>query len=256
MKRSSGPRKTANLSKSVSQQLNAYALVASAAGMGVLALSQPGEAKIVYTKTHRVIGLGQYYDLDLNHDGIADFVLANTYFDPNFVVLASGLRRNVVAGRTYFLRAYALLAGAKIGPALPFLRAGSMAVSDRNGLSDWSGYWVNVSNRYLGLSFKLNGKTHYGWARLNVKWMPYHGFTAALTGYAYETIPNKPIIAGRTFEILPPTPDSLNPDHPAPSASLTNPIPNTQQPASLGMLALGAPGLSIWRREELVSAKQ
>ena len=50
-----------------------YALAASAAGLGVLALSQPADAKIVYTKTHHVIRLGQHYDLDLNRDGITDF---------------------------------------------------------------------------------------------------------------------------------------------------------------------------------------
>jgi hypothetical protein len=33
------------------------------------------------------------------------------------------------------------------------------------------------------------------------------------------------------------------------SASLT--IPSTPQPASLGALAMGAPGLSIWRRESV-----
>jgi hypothetical protein len=49
MKRSSGPRKTANFSRSIHQQLNMYALAAGAAGVGVLALAQPAEAKIVYT---------------------------------------------------------------------------------------------------------------------------------------------------------------------------------------------------------------
>jgi hypothetical protein len=45
----------------------------------------------------------------------------------------------------------------------------------------------------------IEGKVHYGWARLstpkdwdrNQRW-------ATLTGYAYETIPNKPIITGKT----------------------------------------------------------
>jgi hypothetical protein len=49
MKRCSRPRRTAELCKSLHQQLNAYALVASAAGVGVLALAQPAKAKIVYT---------------------------------------------------------------------------------------------------------------------------------------------------------------------------------------------------------------
>jgi len=44
------------------------------------------------------------------------------------------------------------------------------------------------------------GKLHYGWARLNVTIKNKGGvpeITGLLTGYAYETIPNKPIIAGK-----------------------------------------------------------
>jgi hypothetical protein len=56
-----------------------YALAASAAGVGALALAQPCEAKIIYTKAHHIIGANQTYRLDLNHDGIADFVLKDFY---------------------------------------------------------------------------------------------------------------------------------------------------------------------------------
>jgi hypothetical protein len=49
MKRSPRPRKTADLSDSVHRQLNLYALAAGAAGVGMLALSQPTEAEIIYT---------------------------------------------------------------------------------------------------------------------------------------------------------------------------------------------------------------
>jgi hypothetical protein len=47
-------------------------------------------------------------------------------------------------------------------------------------------------DRYLGFEFAINGEIHYGWARLNVRAQA----IAAITGYAYEIIPNKPIIAG------------------------------------------------------------
>lgn len=224
MRRSPRPRKTTNLSESVRQQLKMYALAASAAGVGTLALPQPGEAKIVYTKTHRVIGLGQHYYLDLNHDRMADFRLSNGYSPPLFYVEALPLRSNGVVGQTYFHRAYAFFAGITIGPGWPFFGS-KMARSDPNGSSDWYGYWVNVRNRYLGLKFHINGRTHYGWARLNVKLMPYHGFTATLTGYAYETVPYKPIITGKTKG-----PDVI-----------------TVQPASLGRLAQGSGGLAAWR---------
>jgi hypothetical protein len=62
---------------------------------------------------------------------------------------------------------------------------------------------------------------------------------AVLTGYAYETIPGKAIVAGQTKGT-----DDISE---GPDAAL---IPNSPQPAVLGALALGAPGLSIWRREQ------
>jgi len=71
-----------------------------------------------------------------------------------------------------------------------------------------------------------------------------HPFKAELTGYAYETIPNKAIIAGKTNG-----PDDISIEEPG--AALTAPTPG---PATLGALALGARGLSIWRREEPVAA--
>jgi len=101
------------------------------------------------------------------------------------------------------------------------------------------GPWDNVANRYLGLKFKIHGKTHHGWARLSIQWVN-GSFTATLTGYAYETIPNKPIIAGDKKA------ESSSVEQPNPAA-LTIPTP---KPASLGLLAMGSPALSIWRRKE------
>jgi hypothetical protein len=61
------------------------------------------------------------------------------------------------------------------------------------------GLWKNAKNRYLGLKFVVKGTaTHYGWARLSL--VPYRNghTTLVLTGYAYETIPGKPIVTGKT----------------------------------------------------------
>ena len=93
------------------------------------------------------------------------------------------------------------------------------------------------------MKFKIKGQTHYGWARLSVEYQPPSQITATLTGYAYETIPGKAIIAGAT----------KGPDDGAQPVPATH-TSSTPEPATLGMLALGAPGLSIWRREEPVAA--
>jgi hypothetical protein len=117
-----------------------------------------------------------------------------------------------------------------------------------------NGAWVNVTDRYLGLRFQVSGRTHYGWARLNVQ-LHQDGtcefrdscyFSALLTGYAYETIPGKSIIAGQTKGAAD---DPTNEDFGS-GASLTSPIPDKPQPSSLAMPTLGAQGVPLWRRKE------
>jgi len=101
-----------------------------------------------------------------------------------------------------------------------------------------------VNNRYLGVKFEIKGQTHFGWARLNVQVQLPLTITATLTGYAYETIPNKPIMAGKTKgpdDVMVGEPDAVR-------------IMPPPEPATLGILARGAPALPIWRREESAGA--
>jgi hypothetical protein len=93
--------------------------------------------------------------------------------------------------------------------------------------------WDFDTSRYLGVKFvDTKGSLHYGWVRVSVS------SPLTIVGYAYETIPNKPITTGvahgnvddaRMFEPMAPT---------SPTA------------VSLGWLALGASGLAVWRRPE------
>jgi hypothetical protein len=62
-----------HLPYSIHQQLNMYALAASAVGVGLLALAQPAGAKIVYTPTKVQLITGQDIYVDLDHDGTNDF---------------------------------------------------------------------------------------------------------------------------------------------------------------------------------------
>ena len=65
-------------------------------------------------------------------------------------------------------------------------------------------------------------------------WSLRRGFRGArLTGIAYEDVPGQPIRAGQTQE----------------GTAMIEAAPNPQ-PASLGLLALGAPGLDFGRKPE------
>lgn len=245
MKRSPQPsRIPCNLANSVHQWLNAYALAAGAAGVGLLALTPPVKAKIVYTPANVRIGPGQHFNLDLNHDGVTDFAFEDRlkhYSAFGFATLsAKPAKGNGVRGPAKpHAYALALKSGARIGTGLRFsAKTMSYVHWDVDFGYYYYGHWTKVKNRYLGLKFKIDGKFHYGWARLNVTEQGL-SITAVLTGYAYETIPGKTIVAGKTS----------GSDESSVSPAETALVPHEPEPPALGFLAIGAPGLSIWRRE-------
>jgi len=240
-----------SLSPSTCRRLNAYALAAGAAGVSVLALGQTAEAKVVYTPAHQpILGPRGFYGIDLNHDGTIDFGITNTTnfntdqaFSNLFVKAEAG---NAVVGTfVYFAfppNARAMKSGSQIGQSLRFFQKSAKLVSYYSGGGGQSahGNWINVGDRYLGLAFQLNGKTHFGWARLSVKILKQGlRIQAILTGYAYETEPNTPIKAGQT---------SGSED------ALSGPEPRPQATGALGLLAAGNAGLELWRREDPLAA--
>ena len=238
-----------SLPGSVHQRLSAYALAVSAAGVGIVSV-QPAHAKIVYTPTHHTLTNGT---LPIPVGGTHDFTLSDKFYiitgswsTQLLNINASGA--SVVGSKS----AAALKRGAVIGPADKFqtgkvLMAGGFCETQISA-STVFGPFANTTQRYLGLKFKLKGKVHYGWARFaSVQASACNGgpaVSATLTGYAYETIANKSIIAGKTKG-----PDEISTEEPNTTLTML-----TRKPATLGLLAMGAPALSIWRREESVDS--
>ena len=264
MKPSSRPSRTpSRLFDSLHRQLDLYALAASAAGVSLLALAQPSEAKIVYTKTHRVIGTNGIYPLDLNHDGTIDFLILElgssrfitSGYNGLWVKEAFG---NAVDGSRSQqhgqLLAAALRKRALVGPRQSFVSStgssGEVMIlfgcSVEQGCSS-QGQWANVNNRYLGLRFQIKGKTRYGWARLSVQ-VANQKTTARLTGYAYETIPRKSIRAGQTQGASESSITNSNVTETHISANVVDPVSQATQPASLGHLALGVRAIRLRRK--------
>jgi hypothetical protein len=139
----------------------------------------------------------------------------------------------------------ALRYGAKIQHGDRFITSGPERLGEvccYNTSNFWRGPWFNggkgVKNRYLGMKFKIKGRFHFGWARITITTTS-HDFTATLTGYAYETIPGKAIIAGHT----------KGPDDNVERQDTALTVPTATQ-ATLGMLALGVDGVALWRRQE------
>jgi hypothetical protein len=225
--------------------LASYAIAAGAAGVGLLALAVPAEASIVYTPIHTQIPAqfeqGKWVRIDIDGDGVADYRLSNFIVgDEGWVNVFTDVRGNQVIGTGN--SAFALQSGASIGPAAAFQRASASMEhwNDFSGFFQSYGLWKNTANGYLGLKFLINGEYHFGWARLSVK-----GTRVALKGYAYETIPNKPILAGQTEELATSSVDQE-----------IGPVHHERELPMLGLLARGASGLVAWRRTELDSDVQ
>lgn len=219
-----------SLGHRLDHKLLGYTAAASAAGVSVMALAQPSQAKIVYTPGDETLESNQTLTIDLNHDGIVDFTLTNILGSEGgyLSVTAPGLNHIAMAGSFY---ASALPPGQKVGTGERW-RAFSafMDFCSSQRATTNRGPWSNVNDRYLGLEFTIQGQIHFGWARLNVR---HNGckMIAVLTGYAYETVPHQAITTGKTSG-----PDVVG---------------SEKQPnATLGALALGSAGLVAWRRNE------
>lgn len=239
MTRLSSPKRGAvALNSSVEKRLFNYAAVASAAGVAVLALANSSEAKVVYTPTHQKISPNTTLSLDLNGDGVNDFVFSNRFNGPRGLAApTSGSRTSAAlsinpAAKTNAVWGYsgfvsALPSKIKLGPAGKFLHSryfmGGVSAIEANHPT-YNGPWAPADgdeiNRYVGMKFVIDGQVHFGWARLNVKIRQTKngGAVAELTGYAYETVANKPILTGQMSG----TDDS------------------STEPISLGHLALGS----------------
>lgn len=236
-------------SDNLNRQVVQYSLAAAAASVSLLALAPAAAAEVVVTKTHLPVLSTHPISLDLNRDGVADFKFElYTYGDFGAVagyLAVQPLTGGAVVGAqgAYFAYASALVRGDKIGPSAHFDSDPSVVVERSAGTHTSQpsysrkiyGKWgENPTNRFLGVKFQINGATHYGWIRLTVnsdKWP----MSATITGYSYETVANKRISAGTARKTLGVTQAKQR---------------RTPDRASLGLLALGADGLALWRREE------
>jgi hypothetical protein len=225
-KKASMRKEAKTLPPRLAGRLLAYVTLAGAA-----AASAPAHAEVVYTPVHNYIN-GDFY-LDLNHDGILDFRIHSYYIfgDGDLQVIPVIPINKIAAVRQFcsipnYGAAAPLPKGATIGPPMPF-GAHATCMARLESSDALFGPWLGQQDRYLGLAFYIHGEEHYGWARMSVTSTFYYG-VARILGYAYETIPGKPIVAGDEG-----------------SSTEVSTVP-----ATLGALAAGAAGLYTWRDHE------
>ena len=257
-----------HIAPNLDKRLLAYATAAAAAGVGLLALAQPAEAKIVFTPSKMPITFGAGpVDFDLNHDGIADFALSFSCVNNFCFTSMGGIRHHPSDINQFELAVIPAQASNQVnainsminstrgiecakelgkGHTIGFgkhFQGGKLPLFEVFSVGSVSGFpaycqWRNHSGKtniggFLGLKFVVSGQTYYGWAHVTLG----VGATGVfLTGYAYEDTPNTPILTGATSR---------------PDQAVSNPpVLPAPQPASLGLLAQGALSLAIWRRPE------
>lgn len=249
--KSSLPRQKTQVNPRLDKSLTTYMVAASTAGVTMLAMSGPAQAKVVYTPDDQQIKPNIGLSLDLTNNGIADFVFSNFYsstssilalsigpVNPSNEIFSTGANRLSVF-------AAAIPAGVVIGPNGKFKKRRGEGMANGEDIQGvCQGPWVHAQDEYLGLKFVINAEVHFGWARLNVNCDYPHAIQAMLTGYAYETVANKPIIAGETSG--PDVASAVDPEE------MFIPFDRTARlrSATLGVLARGADALAIWRRDE------
>jgi hypothetical protein len=163
--------------------LNARALRAEDLAPRQVLDNEELDAKIIFTPTQVVIK--DSYNLDLNRDGITDFVIVETHFHTHHCKQGPGDSDLLAVGPTHLDHgngevgtapyAAALGGGMEIGPNRSFddyygtmaeVAKGWFFSIERNACLYSHGIlgdWVNLSNHYLGLAFQITGGANKKW---------------------------------------------------------------------------------------------
>jgi hypothetical protein len=236
-------------STNLNRQIGLYSLAAAVAGVSMLAIAEPAQGEVVVTKKSIPVPISPWptpepVRISIANNGVDNFSLWRYSLSDHRGLLVWGAspQDGVITASGFYGRASALARGAKIGASASFfnnytdlIEATAAFTSGRYSRGLWGG---NPKDRYLGIRFSINGQFHYGWIRLSVTsnvQLNKQTLSATITGYAYETVPNKAILAGTAGK---PTAETHVPEN-----------TQSQSGPSLGMLAAGAEGMPLWRRE-------
>jgi ureidoglycolate hydrolase len=194
--------------------------------------SASANAQIVYTDVNPDTTITQStngssaYSLDMNNDGITDVTMTAmlngtvsrsvqvgtssgsqvlNYSAPapggNVILLAKARNNNAIISSTTPSGTNSIWSNAQ---NVYFRRIQRIVINRPPYYANvtW-GDWSNNTDRYLAVRISVAGAWHYGWVRLSVIVSMTSAVSFTIRDYAYNSIPNQPILAGETSCTVP-----------------------------------------------------
>jgi hypothetical protein len=179
-------------------------LVVLTLGMATIFCSAAlSHAEVIYTSMSVHIVNKGTYNYDFNGDGVTDLTFALNLQQNSCGYAITAVETPGHDSGAEGKPPTPLQTGDQIGPNQQlFAGPHTIATLTYNcGHWSYSGPWPRGQVRYLGVSFLIDGETHYAWASVEFDVILTFGppkLVAKLTGFAYETVPGMPINAGQT----------------------------------------------------------
>jgi hypothetical protein len=179
------------------------AIAVGALQTSLLAFAPHAAAEVIYTPVNVTISGKGSIKINLNHDGITEFVIRSAS-----LATVCGNRGGLI-GSTKITPSTGdgvvvshLDFAAVLGSGVP-IDARATFYNARTVVTQF--FICSFGNQhiagYLGLEFQIKGQTHYGWAQVGID--AHYDFRrnsmhTRLIGFAYETIPGQAIKTGQT----------------------------------------------------------
>ena len=189
------------MKKNLLKKFSAFIIIA-------MMFSATTHAQIVYTDVNPDQTITGTYNLDLNNDGVTDFVIAHS--TANGICNTTSHYIRVTPSGSNQVADYATASATKMSintlvssATLTWSSTANQLMASYRNLTmkciypHWvgSGQWYNAVDGYLGLKLIKNGNTYYGWVRMSAITLA-HGFI--VKDYAFDSTPNHSILTGAT----------------------------------------------------------